>query len=249
MPAKPLRGRRVLVPRGGRWGDDTAAALRSVGAIPVVAPMINFARAADQAALEAALGGLESGAFDWLVAMTAASVDVLAGRNVRVPDTTRVAAVDEAVMSALVTASYRVELAPADSSIRGLLKEWPEQAREARVLVVQPEGLDPALSEELSTLGREVVFASAYRTVGVQVPEVVREEVASGRIGGIVVSSGAVARQVAEQLAPLPETTLVACIGPRTAFDARAAGLPVAAIAEDRQISSLVAALAEAARS
>lgn len=248
MPAKPLRGRRVLVPRGGRWGDDTAAALRSFGAIPVVAPMINFARAADQAALDAALSGLASGYFDWVVAMTAASVDVLAGRSLQIPDSTKVAAVDESVLSALLTAGYRVELAPADSSIRGLLKEWPEQAREARVLVVQPEGLDPALSEELSSLGREVVFASAYRTVGVPVPETVRDDVASGRISGIVVSSGAVARQVAEQLAPLPESTLVACIGPRTAFDARAAGLPVAAIAEERQIGSLVAALADAAR-
>lgn len=248
MPAKPLRGRRVLVPRGGRWGDDTAAALRSYGAVPVVAPMINFARAADQAALEAALAELERGGFDWLVAMTAASVDVLAGRSVRIPDTTRVAAVDESTVSALTTAGYRVELAPADSSIRGVLKEWPEQARLARVLVIQPEGLDPALAEELATLGREVTLAAAYRTVGVPVPDAVRADVASGRISGIVVSSGAVARQVAEQLAPLPESTLVACIGPRTAFDARAAGLPVAAIAEEREIGSLVAALAGAVR-
>ncbi|MGH3703676.1 MAG: uroporphyrinogen-III synthase, partial [Agromyces sp.] len=38
---KPLAGWRVLVPRGGPWGDGVAAALRARGASPVVAPLIN----------------------------------------------------------------------------------------------------------------------------------------------------------------------------------------------------------------
>jgi uroporphyrinogen-III synthase len=38
---------------------------------------------------------------------------------------------------------------------------------------------------------------------------------------------------------------LVACIGPRTAFDARAAGLTVHVIAEFRSATSLVEALVE----
>jgi len=81
--------------------------------------------------------------------------------------------------------------------------------------------------------------------VGVPVAENVVADVASGRIGAILVSSGSVARQIAAQLAPLPEGTVVACIGPRTAFDARAAGLTVDVIAEDRSADSLVAALVE----
>ena len=40
---KPLSGWRVLVPRGGTWGDGVAATLRGFGAIPVIAPLINFA--------------------------------------------------------------------------------------------------------------------------------------------------------------------------------------------------------------
>jgi uroporphyrinogen-III synthase len=86
---------------------------------------------------------------------------------------------------------------------------------------------------------------SAYRTVGVPVSDAVRADVASGRIAAILVSSGSVARQIAAQLAPLPEGTVVACIGPRTAFDARAAGLAVDVIAEERSADSLVAALLE----
>ncbi len=45
---KPLTGRRVLVPRGGPWGDGVAARLRQLGAVPVIAPLINFAPTNDQ---------------------------------------------------------------------------------------------------------------------------------------------------------------------------------------------------------
>ena len=59
----------------------------------------------------------------------------------------------------------------------------------------------------------------------------------------ILVTSGSVARQVAAQLAPLPPGTRVACIGERTAAEARAAGLPVDAIAAQTTLESLVDAL------
>ena len=47
----------------------------------------------------------------------------------------------------------------------------------------------------------------------------------------------------------LPEATIVACIGPRTAYDARAAGLAVNVIAETRSATSLVESLVEYAMS
>jgi uroporphyrinogen-III synthase len=61
----------------------------------------------------------------------------------------------------------------------------------------------------------------------------------------VLVTSGSVARQLAEQLPDLPDETVIACIGPRTAFDARAAGLPVHVIAEERTADSLIAALVD----
>src|SRR5690606_31606298 len=94
----------------------------------------------------------------------------------------------------------------------------------------------------------DVVFVSAYRTVGVPVDSEVAAAVASGEITAILVSSGSVARQIAQQLAPVPRETVVACIGPRTAYDARAAGLTVDVIAEQRSADSLVQALVEHAR-
>ena len=243
---KPLAGWRVLVPRGGKWGDGVAAGLRGYGAIPVIAPLINFASAEDPTALATALGELGDGQFDWLVVTSATTVDVLVSQGVRVPEGTRIAAVGETTGAALALAGYRVDFVPSsDNSARGLVKEWPASEIRGRVLIPQSDIAEPTLVAGLSKLGFVVEFVTAYRTVGVPVTSEVAADVASGRIGAILVTSGSVARQLAAQLAPLPESTVIACIGPRTAFDARAAGLPVHAIAEERSADSLIAALAD----
>jgi len=245
MAAKPLGGLRVLVPRGGKWGDGIAATLRTLGAIPVIAPMINFASADDGAALANALHELQDGQFDWIVITSATTVDVFVGHRVSIPSRTRIAAVGETTGAALQLAGYRVDFTPSDNSARGLVAQWDTSQISGRVLVPQSDLAEPTLVSGLGGLGIDVQFVSAYRTVGVPVSDAVRADVASGRIGAILVSSGSVARQIAAQLAPLPEGTVVACIGPRTAFDARAAGLTVDVIAEERSADSLVAALVE----
>ena len=243
---KPLAGWRVLVPRGGKWGDGVAASLRSFGAIPVIAPMINFASTDNEAALAGAFARLESGSFDWIVVTSATTVDVLLSQQVTVPDKTRIAAVGETTAAALVLAGYRVDFVPeADNSARGLVKDWPDAAGSGRVLIPHSDIAEPTIVAGLATLGLDVEYVAAYRTVGVPVTEQVAGDVASGRVRAILVTSGSVARQIAEQLAPLPTDTVVACIGPRTAFDARGAGLTVHLIAETRSADSLVEALVE----
>jgi uroporphyrinogen-III synthase len=244
--AKPLAGWRVLVPRGGKWGDSVAASLRGYGAIPVIAPMINFASAENPVQLSDALRRLESGAFDWLVITSATTVDVLVSQQVTMPHTTRIAAVGETTGAALTLAGYSVDFVPeSDNSARGLVKEWPASAITGRVLIPQSDIAEPTLVAGLGTLGLEVEFVTAYRTVGVPVAEHVAADVTSGRIRAILLTSGSVARQVQTQLAPVPEETVVAAIGPRTAFDARAAGLTVHVIAETRSATSMVDDLAE----
>jgi len=113
------------------------------------------------------------------------------------------------------------------------------------VLVPQSDLAEPTLVAGLSERGFDAEFVAAYRTVGVEVSEPVATGVRSGDIGVILITSGSVARQIAAQLAPLPASTLVACIGPRTAFDARAAGLPVHLIAETRSAAALVQAVVD----
>jgi uroporphyrinogen-III synthase len=246
MVSKALSGLRVLVPRGGNWGDSVAALLRDYSAVPVIAPLINFAPSNDVPGLANAFHELVDGQFDWLAITSATTVDVLMVSGITIPAHTKIAAVGETTAGALNLAGHRVDFVPElDNSGRGLVKEWPDRTPGLRVLTPQSNLADPTLPDGLGALGIEVVSVSAYSTIGMPVADNVREDVASGRISAVLVSSGSVARQVAAQLAPLPESTIVACIGPRTAFDARAAGLTVHVIAEDRSSESLVAALAE----
>lgn len=247
---KPLAGWRVLVPRGGKWGDGVAATVRGFGGVPVIAPLINFASTDDPTSLANALHELQDGQFAWVVVTSATTVDVLMSQRVKVPEGTRIAAVGETTAAALQMAGYKVDFVPtSDNSARGLVKEWPDSGIRGRVLIPQSDIAEPTLVAGLSKLGFEVEFVSAYRTVGVPAAIEVKSDVASGRIRAILVTSGSVARQVAEQLLPLPDETVVACIGPRTAFDTRAAGLPVHVIADERSIDSLIEALVEYAES
>ncbi len=242
---KPLLGWRVLVPRGGKWGDGVAAQLRALGAIPVIAPLINFAGSDDPDRLAKELAALQRGEVGWLVVTSATTVDVLVGHGVSIPPSTRVAAVGETTAQALQLAGYPVDFVPSDHSARGLVKEWPAEALHGRVLIPQSQIAEPTLVSGLIERGIDAHFVTAYRTVGVEAPAQVVNDVAEGRIRGLIVSSGSVARQVAEQFSPLPDCTAVVCIGPRTAFDARAAGLTVHRIAEERSSQALVRALAD----
>ncbi len=242
--AKPLLGYRVLVPRGGNWGDGVAAKLRSYGALPVIAPLINFASTDDEPGLAAAFAGLETGGFDWIIVTSATTVDVLVSQRITIPEKTQVAAVGETTAAALTLAGYRVNFVPEDNSARGMVKEW-SSGDSGRVLIPHSDIAEPTLVAGLAERGLDGEYVAAYRTVGGPVAESVAADVASGRIGAILVTSGSVARQIAAQLAPLPQETVVACIGPRTAFDARDAGLTVHLIAETRSADSLVEALVE----
>lgn len=251
IEVKPLAGWRVLVPRGGPWGDQVAAKLRAQGAQPIVAPMINFAPTDDAPALEAALARLAAGGFDWLTVTSATTVDVLTSHRAVVAPGTRIAAVGETTAAALVAAGYRVDIVPSeDNSARGLLEEWEAATNGViplRILALRSEIAKPLLSVGLRRIGHDVESVVAYRTIGVPVDERVVADVAAGRVTALLVTSGSVAQQVQEQLGPVPEQTLIACIGPRTAKDAAALGLRVDVVADERSTESLIEALVHVA--
>ncbi|WP_309066169.1 uroporphyrinogen-III synthase [Microbacterium sp.] len=244
-PAKPLAGWRVLVPRGGPWGDGVAASLRSQGAVPVVAPLINFAPTTDQEALDAAFARLQAGEYDWLTITSATTVDVLFAHRVHIPRGTKVAAVGETTAAALQAVGYEVDLVPEqDNSAQGMAQQLialEPQAR--RILTLRSEIAKPVLSESLLAAGHHVDSVVAYRTVGVPVTERIMRDVESGRINAILITSGSVAQQVREQFPSIPDTTLLAAIGPRTASDARKAGLPISVVADKQTVDALIDAV------
>ncbi|GAA3728981.1 uroporphyrinogen-III synthase [Leifsonia bigeumensis] len=240
-----IAGWRVLVPRGGPWGRAVANRLVERGAIPVIAPLIEFAPTEDAAELAAGLERLAAGDFDWLVVTSATTVGLLEG--VEVPATTRIAAVGSATADALAEAGLRVDFVPsADFSADALVSEWPGGAG-SRIFLPQSAIAEPTAAEGLRAAGNRVDAVAAYRTIGARVAPETVAEVRSGGIRAILVTSGSVAREVAAQLAPISPGTVIACIGPRTAAEARAVGLDVDAIAERQSIEALILSIIHSA--
>lgn len=242
---KPLGGWRVLVPRGGPWGDGVAASLREQGATPVVAPLINFAATTEPDVLEAALSRLEAGEFDWLTVTSATTVDVLYSQRAKLAPHTKVAAVGETTAAALTAAGFRVDLVPSrDNSSAGMAEELiAMESAPVRVLTLRSETAKPIVSKALIAAGHDVHQVVAYRTVGVPVTERIARDVHSGRINAILVTSGSVAEQVHLQFPEIPPQTLIAAIGPRTAKDAKRAGLAIDVVADQQTVSALIDAV------
>lgn len=251
IETRPLYGHRVLVPRGGPWGDSVASALRAKGASAVIAPMVNFAPTDDAPALEGALKELAAGEFDWVTLTSATTVDVLMAHQAVIPPTTKVACVGETTATALAAAGYKADLAPSEeNTAHGLLEEWTAATGGViplRVLTLRSQIAVPVLTEGLIRIGHSVKSIVAYRSVGVDVAEGVINDVRAGKITDILVTSGSVAEQISIQIGDIPAKTLVSAIGPRTAKDAVAYGLRVDAVAEEINIESMVDLLVERA--
>ena len=243
---KPLTGWRVLVPRGGPWGDDVAARLRAQGGVPVVSPLINFAPPEDSTQLEHVIAELAAGQYAWLTVTSATTVDVLYAYGAQIPQATKIAAVGETTAAALSAVGYPVDLVPEhDNSAEGMAAEMIAlEPSPKRILCLRSEIAKPVLSVRLEEAGHDVNAVVAYRTVGVPATERVLRDVDNGRINAILVTSGSVARQVREQFPQIPDQTVIAAIGPQTAHDASGVDLPIQVVAPERTVESLIDALA-----
>lgn len=212
----PLSGLRVLVPRGGVWGKVVAKALKAQGATTAVAPLIDFAHTSELDRLCESLEKLEAGYFDWVTATNSTIVDVLNHHNIKIAKRTQVACAGEATYEAFIESGYEVARTTenSDTSTAGLLKVWPEidSGEILRVLTLRSDAAKPVLTLGLLERGHDVTQVVAYRTVGVRASIHIHEEITSGEINAILVTSPQVAREVAAQFAERPASTIVACI-------------------------------------
>ena len=194
----PSRAGACSCPAAGPGATASPRTCAARGRLPVVAPLINFAPTNDQATLDQALADLEAGAFDWLTVTSATTVDVLYAYRATIPASTKVAAVGETTAAALQAVGYRVDLVPErDNSAAGMAEQMIALEAEARdILTLRSEIAKPVLTRLLSEAGHRVRSVVAYRTVGVPVTDRIAEDVRTGRINAILVTSGSVAEQV-----------------------------------------------------
>ena len=171
---------------------------------------------------------------------------MLFAHRATIPAATKVAAVGETTAAALQAVGYRVDLVPErDNSAAGMAEQMIALEPEPRdILTLRSEIAKPVLTRLLAEAGHRVRSVVAYRTVGVPVTDRIAEDVRNGRINAILVTSGSVAEQVQQQFPEIPDTTVIAAIGPRTAKDARRAGLSVDVVAATQTVDALIDAVA-----
>ena len=226
---KPLSGLRVLVPRGGTWGELVTQALRERGAQTVTAPLVDFAHTSEEDKLVDALGRLEAGEFDWMTATSATVADVLQHHEAVIHERTKVAIVGEATAVAFREAGYPVTRTPneEDNTAHALLEEWPEidSGETLRVLTLRSDVATPVLTEGLLNREHDVTQVLAFRTIGIPAAVHIREDVESGRINAILVASAKIAAEVKMQFPNIPEDTILASVGTTTIEAASELGL------------------------
>ncbi len=211
--------------------------------------MTNFVITDDSTGLAAALADLAAGKFDWVTLTSGTTVDVIAAYRAEIPSSTKVAAVGETTAVALEAAGYRADLVPSDeNTAHGLLGEWNTATGglvPLRVLTLRAEDATPILTKGLMRIGHDVSSVVAYRTIGVDLDPQVVADARAGTFDTVLVTSGSVAQQIAEQIGDMPSKTVVAALGKRTAKDARAFGVRVDAVLgveSDELVRGLIAA-------
>lgn len=247
-----LAGQRVLIPRGGAWGERVADLVARYGGEGIIAPVIQTRPPRDRAARDRAFADLAAGSYEWVFLTSASSVEQLLLERVRVPAQTRIAAVGRATARAVIDAGFEVDFVPTGrSSAVEMIRQWcdvHDPRRVGRCLVLRSDLAMAAVSDELEVRGYDAEVCIAYRTVGVDASREVVDEVRSGRIGVLLATSTSVVREFDEQFSPVPEGVIVASLGPGTTREARRRGIPIALTSPVQSIDALLTALAEGAR-
>ncbi len=242
-----LAGSRVLIPRGGAWGEHVRAELHRRGAEGIVAPLIASRPPRDTMARDRVFAALAAGEYSWLFVTSAATVEQLVAHDIQVPATTRIAAVGRATARAVADAGFEVEFVPVGSSSASrMITQWcvgRSPAGTGRCLVLRSDLAMAVISDELELQGYDVDVCIAYRTVGVDLPAEIVSGLQHGGIDIVLLTSLSVGRELRRQVGELSPQVRVASIGPGTTRDARALGFVVGYTAKTQSIDALLAEL------
>lgn len=247
MTTGGIAGRRVLVTRTRERAAGLVDALHERGADAVVVPLIATQPLARPDEIASTLAALKAATPPhWAAFTSAAAVRLVLGavgagslRGVHI------AAVGTETSAALGSTGVNVEVTGgADADALAAALEAAGMMG-ATVWFPSAEGARPDLPQRLGRAGALVLVQPVYRTVMPEdAPRRLGVALDQG-IDAVTLTSGSTARNLVRALGQreLPPTTMVVCIGARTAREARVAGLDVAAVASEPSAAGLVEAL------
>lgn len=236
---RPLFGRRIGVARPDHQADGAIARLMTLGAEPVLMPLIAIEPPADWSAVDAAIDRL--GEFDWIVFTSANGVvSFLTRLRQRGGDARRfgagkIAAIGPATAAKLDEFHLRTDLIPEEYRAEGLVAALQPLVAGRRVLWAGADRGRDVIPVGLTAAGAEFVKVETYRSVDAEVlPTDAAEVLCRGDLDWIALSSPAMARRLvdllpAASLKHLGLRTRLASISPVTTEACSELGLPVAA--------------------
>jgi uroporphyrinogen-III synthase len=237
-----LAGKRVLVTRAREDAGELEAKLRAAGAVPILAPAIEFGPPDDVSRAAAAVR--DAAHYRWLVFTSVHGVDAFFAHARVERGAARIAAIGEKTAARVAQYGAHVGLV-APEAIEESLAEALLAASEPgdRILLFRAQAARQALPVLLRAGRRSVDDVAAYATREVRDPALAD----AARAAEIwTFTSGSTVRALVANVPGAGELAagkLVACIGPVTAETARACGLPVHVTATAHDVDGLIAAL------
>lgn len=263
-----LNGARLLILRGGPWGEYVAARVRECGGVPLIQPLIDIVHERTPE-LPAAVERWNTGGYDWVILTSANAVAAVAAAGAvgGASPRSRVAAVGPGTASAAEAAGITVDLVPeADFSTEGLITALEAalgaaaeaaagagtDAKIQSILLPLSNLSDDRLQTRLRSAGHLVERVTAYRTVEIAQDEGSGAAFAEALVGcdAVLVTSGSAARALAARLAALPVSAIAgalpaaAAIGAPTAAALTEAGIPPQIVACTQTIDGLLDSVA-----
>lgn len=243
-----LAGRTILITRPVEQAEPLVGELERRGARVLVAPTIRLTPARS-AALTSALRDLAAGRFDWIAVTSAATVDVLrAGLDSPQDVRAKVAVIGDGTAEAFRRWARRdPDLRPPTFTTAALARAFPRGP--GRVLCARADIAPEGLEQSLTRKGWHAVRVDAYRTVFARsLPREAGDALSRGEVDAVTFTSASTARGFAQIVGGRYGRFRVVCIGPVTAREARAQGLPVHRVATPHTIEGLVDAVERAFR-
>lgn len=241
-----LDGLRVVVTSPTPAASEVSDLLGDRGAVVVPLPVFEIAEPSSWDPLDDALERLDE--FAWLLFTSRNGVQGFTGRlrDRVLPDDLKTGAVGAATAEALERSRMTADFIPRVFTGADLVSGLGEPI--GRVLLVRVEDGPPATPEALRGRGWDVAEVAAYRNAPLDPSPDEAAAVRAGDFDAVMLMSPSAARGFARVMAggPLPESALVACIGPSTARGATQAGLRVDVVAASHTAEGLVEALAGA---
>ena len=254
---RPLYGWRVLVPRAKGQAGPMNARLSQHGAIPQSVPTISLEPPRNPAQMDRAIKGIVEGRYQWVLFTSVNAVNAVwkkfaqLGLDARSFAGVHLGAVGQKTADALRARGMFPELVPhrTKQNAAGMVEIFPEYVEDidpvSRVLLPRADLGSDLLVDGLKEKGWEVDDVVAYRTVRAAPPAPeTRDMIKTGGFDAVCFTSASTVKNLVGIAGKPHQRTIIACIGPSTAAEAKEQGLRVDVVPEVADVPSLIDALA-----